>query len=386
MVNRINRRELAQMYRGMGAAKATAQLTEWLEDAREGREGGIKPEEFSLRDLAEAIVGYEWVNSLMDGTESGSAVNTTDFANITGQIVFSAILAAYNGPEFLFSRLIPNRPTRLSGEKIPGVTQIGDKAAIVKELMDYPTFGVGEEYIETPETEKRGLIVPVSNEAIFFDRTNLILDRCRGVGEYLALNKEKRLIDVAIGATNNYKRNGSTLNTYLTSGAWVNDISNPLTDWADIEEAELLFDAMVDPNTGELINVMPNTLIVSGYKLHTARRLLTATEVRHRTQSSNVETVSANPVGGAYAVEKSSLMRQRIIDRLSVSATNAREYWFLGDFSRAFAYMENIPVTVTQAAPNSEDSFKRDVVAQFKAMERGAAAVIDPRYVVRCKN
>ena len=65
------------------------------------------------------------------------------------------------------------------------------------------------------------------------------------------------------------------------------------------------------------------------------------------------------------------------------SATNAKKWWFLGDFRRAFAYMENWPITVTQAPANSEADFNQDIVLRFKASERGAAAVINPRYVIK---
>ena len=58
-------------------------------------------------------------------------------------------------------------------------------------------------------------------------------------------------------------------------------------------------------------------------------------------------------------------------------------WWFLGDFRKAFAYMENWPITVTQSPPNSEADFNQDIVIRFKASERGAAAVLNPRYVVK---
>ena len=45
--------------------------------------------------------------------------------------------------------------------------------------------------------------------------------------------------------------------------------------------------------------------------------------------------------------------------------------------------MENWPITVTQAPRNSEAEFESDIVARFKAIERGAAAVMNPRYVVK---
>ena len=36
-----------------------------------------------------------------------------------------------------------------------------------------------------------------------------------------------------------------------------------------------------------------------------------------------------------------------------------------------------------QAPPHHQDEFERDIVLKVKASERGAAAVIDPRYVVK---
>lgn len=56
----------------------------------------------------------------------------------------------------------------------------------------------------------------------------------------------------------------------------------------------------------------------------------------------------------------------------------------MGDFQKAFAYMENWPITVAQSPQNSEADFNSDILVRFKASERGAAAVINPRYVVKC--
>ncbi len=45
--------------------------------------------------------------------------------------------------------------------------------------------------------------------------------------------------------------------------------------------------------------------------------------------------------------------------------------------------MENWPITVTRAPTNSEAEFNADIVAGFKASERGVAAVLHPRFVAR---
>ena len=63
--------------------------------------------------------------------------------------------------------------------------------------------------------------MPVTKEVVFFDRTHLILQRAAEVGEVLGLNKEKRLLDLLIGAANNYKWMGASYNTYSSTATGV---------------------------------------------------------------------------------------------------------------------------------------------------------------------
>ena len=43
------------------------------------------------------------------------------------------------------------------------------------------------------------------------------------------------------------------------------------------------------------------------------------------------------------------------------AAADAANYWFYGNFQKAFAYMENWPITVVQAPVNSEAEFTHDI-------------------------
>src|SRR6185295_8012951 len=183
-------------------------------------------EDFSIRDLAEALVpdGRQWVRLLdpragggVSVLEATDGVDVTAFLNVTGQVVYSKILEGYAQEAFVASRLVQTVPTRLDGEKIPGATRVADQIDVVEPGMPYPHLGFGEDYIETPGTAKRGFIVPVTKEAIFFDRTHLVLSRAAEVGEILGLNKEKRLLDLLVGVTNNYKWRGTAYNTYYAS-------------------------------------------------------------------------------------------------------------------------------------------------------------------------
>lgn len=379
----IKYRELKRRYELDGAKKTVEHLSEALSTKQ------LRPEDFSLRDLAEGLIpdGHEWVRTLDPRTlsgvsllEAGEAVDLTAFLNVSGQVVHSRIMESYTQEAFVASKLVRTIPTRLDGEKIPGATPLPDGAAEVAPGMPYPSLGFGEDYIETPATTKHGLIVPVTREAIFFDRTNLVLSRAAEVGEILGLNKEKRLLDLIIGATNNYKWRGTAYNTYLNAGAWVNvKADNELVDWRNVDAAEQLFADILDPHTGEPVLVNANTVLVMPAYRHAAYRIFNTDEINYVEGAAT--TTVANPLR-RYRVCESRLAYRRITAS-GVSSENARKWWFLGDFSKAFAYMENWPITVTQSPPQSDADFNNDVVVRFKASERGAAAVINPRYVVK---
>jgi len=387
-VRAIKYRELKRMYQLDGAEKTVRHLQEALQ------EGHLKPEDFSIREIAEATLGHEWVRQTdprfggVNLLEAGEGVDVTAFSNITGQVVQARVLQAYSQEAFVVSKLVGTIPTRLDGERIPGIGRISDEVAEVRPGMPYPSLGLAEDYIETPQTTKRGFIVPVTKEAIFFDRTHLILQRAAEVGEVLGLNKEKRLIDLLIGATNNYKWKGTAYNTYSSTGSgvapdgpWVNVLDEELVDWTDVDAAEQLFADILDPNTDEPVLVQATTVLVMPAYRHAAHRVFNAAEITYVAAGAASTTTAANPLGN-YRVVESRLAYRRII-AAGDSAEEAKKWWFIGDFRKAFAYMENWPITVTQSPPGSEAEFNQDIVVRFKASERGAAAVINPRYIVK---
>ena len=384
----IKYRELKRLYDANGPQKTVEHLQEALE------QGHLKAEDFSIREIAEVTLGGERVRQLDPRSggggllEAGDGVDVTAFSNITSQVVQSRIMAAYSQEAFVVSKLVDTIPTRLDGEKIPGAGRISDDVAEVQPGMPYPNLGFGEDYIETPQTTKRGFIVPITREAIFFDRTHLVLQRAAEVGEVLGLNKEKRLIDLLIGVTNNYKWKGTDYSTYSSSGSgsppdgdWINQFTEELVDWTDVDAAEQLFADILDPNTGEPVLAGATTVLVMPAYRHAAHRVFNAAEITYTAADAETATTAANPLGD-YRVLESRLAYRRVIAS-GVAAAAAKKWWFIGDFRKAFAYMENWPITVTQSPPNSEAEFNQDIVIRFKASERGAAAVINPRHVVK---
>lgn len=358
--------------------------------------GQIDPENFSIRMLFESVVegGREMIDSWnpqyqtgrISISEGAGMVTTADFSNITGQIMFAEILKAWENPAFLQDQLTRTVPTPFNGEKIPGVGNVGDVAQVVAEGRDFPTAGVSEEWIDTPATTKRGVIVEVTKEAAFFDRTGEILKRCRDITVSLKINKEKRVLDAVCGITDLYRRNsGAAQATYgatHTNGDFNNlKTSNGLTDWTNVEAAELLFDDITDPNTGDpiLIDKTAMSILVPTAKNYSASFALSPDVVRREDRGGSaagtiVETRGKNPVQ-SYPVLSNAYVKAR-----SSSSTT----WWIGNFQDAFEYRENWPITpVTQPASN-HDEFHRDIIQSTRISERGAVAVVEPRKVVKC--
>ena len=387
---------VSQLRRLFEAAQRDGQVDRFNADLAEGlRKKEIRFGDFSIRKLFENFVpdGREIVGIYAPGEngstelrETASVVASSQFAKISGQILYNAVMEAYEQEAFVFTGIIPVVNTQFNGERIPGISGIGDEAMIVDEGQPYPKAGVSQTYIDTPTTTKRGLIVEVTKEAIFFDRTGVLEDRCRRVGEALGLNKEKRAIDCVIDETvtdHRYRYRDTTIATYGDNSGthtWDNlAASNALVDWKNIDAAEQLFSQMLDPETGEPILLNPSHLICTRQLLYTARRVINATEITvatpgYATTGNPTETKTGNPITN-YTIVSTNQLAARM---------NTDTSWYLGDPRRAFRYMQNWPLTVVQAPANNEAEFTQDVVMRFKASERGAFATIEPRAMVKC--
>jgi hypothetical protein len=389
---RVDSRAVARLYEA-DARRCVQEIRESLTAGREGRVGGLRATDFSIRDLAESLIpdGREFVRAMnprfADSEETqtileAGVVNSAAFKNITGQIIYSRMMEAYNKPGYLWPSLVEVIPTTLNGEKIPGISGPGDESEEVHEGQPYPALGLEEDWVETPATVKRGNMILITKEAIYFDRTNLVLRQADTMGDVLALNKEKRAIDMVLGVTNTYKWKGTAYDTYQTTTPWINiNASNGLSTWANIDDALQLFGGLTDPATGEPIIVVPRTILLNSGKRATANYILNATQVvidpNANTGTSQYQALVNNNtlVPGQYNVLSSPWVDARYTAGSVTSTT-----WYFGDFPRAFAWMENWPAQVIPMPANSWIEFERDVVAGWRASERGVMAVKNPRY------
>lgn len=315
--------------------------------------------------------------------EDGSGVTTAMFGNITGQIIYTEVMQGFDDEAFVFSDIVPNVPTKFNGEVIPGIGRMGDVAEIIPEGKPYPRAGLSEDWIQTPTTQKRGMMIDLTREEVFFDRTSQLIEKASELGRWLGYNKEIRLINAFIdenATAHKYNWKGTIYDTWQTSTPWDNvTSSNGLVDWTDIDAAEQTLADITDPNTGAPILNMPKHLVVTRQNLYTARRIVNSTEITvttpgYATSGSPSETQADNPVANYKIVSSQLLAAQMGTDT----------DWFLGDISKQLRYMENFPLQVEQAPVGSGSMWERDIAMSWKAGERGAAVVVEPRVTTKC--
>ena len=321
---------------------------------------------------------------LLEAGGAGSAVAFTDFSNITGQIVYSMIKPEWDNQRFLHQSMVDSKFSPYqNGEKVPGIGRLGDDNEVISEGESYPRAKLSEEYIELPETKKRGFIVDVTKEAVFGDRTGDVLQKASAMGESMGYEEEKRFLDLITGVTNSYKYNGNAIDTYGDNSGnhnWDNLIaSNALSDYTDIEAAILAWDDMTHPITGEPIMPMGYQLLVPTDLVMKARTIINATEletVDNQVSAGTYRFSAPNPLGGMpFSIESNAYVSAR---------TGSTTTWFIGDFRKAFVEIYNWELRVDQAPMNSEAEFDRDIVASYKASKKSEYGVLEPRYVIKC--
>lgn len=379
---------LAEDYRLAKRTRETDRLTEHWDQLLE--ENKLTPRDFSIREMMAAAIDdgsailEQWQynpGDRMNLRESG--VNMAAFSRINKQLISTEVMQEYQRASFIGDQLVTPTPSpKMFGERVPGAASIGDQAGAVGEGKPYPLVGFNEDFIQVPDKIKRGMICAITKEAILQDQTGLILKRAKEVGYWLGENKESRILNVILGNVSTYNRkNRGVVPNYgdaLGAHDWNNLVaSNPFVDWTSLDAVRIVMDAITDPNTGTSLAIDGKQILVpSGLAMKVAN-VINATQIEtvdNQAAAGTTRTVSSNPVSGYTALTS---------PRIAPLQGNQTS-WLTGDFKRAFSYLEAWPITTSQAPPNSEEEFQKDIVDRYKVSECGVAIAEDPRYVVKC--
>lgn len=349
------------------------------------REGHIRLKDLDLALLFEGAVpnGREILNSWRGGgmvqesifgVQESDAVMNSDFHKILLLALSSEVMMQHKTADLLQDVITTTVPTNLERERVPGISGIGDQAEVIREGDPYPLAGVSPEWIDTPTTEKRGFIVNVTKEAIFFNRNGLLVDRCSRVAKWMRLNKEKRCISTFVGVTNNFRYNDKNYNTYTASGLYENLIaSNPYVNWKSLDQVRIVRSRQTDPMTGEFLGPVTGGMIFCAPDIAGTVALKVGAK-ETRTTDGDTVSISNNPENG-WRVLSSPYIR---------SIQGNADDWYVGNPQDAFRYMQNWGITTQTAGGGSEADFTNDIALRFKVSERGVCSVWNPWEMTKC--
>lgn len=372
----------------------------------------LRAEDVSLRALWEGLVGP--VDETLDSAkragafnylEMQEAIDATAFPSATGVLIASRVIEGYSNAEGMIGdEMVTVMQSRLKSERVVGFTSL-EGPEEVAESMPYAESSFEEKYVTT-ETAKKGRILEITEEAIYFDQTGQILMRASRLGEMIREEREEIIVAgvLDVGGSSGltvggrkyrtvYRPGGTATTLYSTGNLNLVGSSTPvpLVDWTDIDEAMLhhaenIRDDRAVSGERRPIIWMPKVLLVARKKAATGARILSATEVRSGdiTSGAGDQTISGNPlksIVGNLRVLSSPLMDY--LAGVSGSQYNDSDDWFLGDPKRQFVWQEIWPLQTFRAVQDDEARFRRDIVSRLKARYYGGFFALDHRHMLK---
>ena len=228
--------------------------------------------------------------------------------------------------------------------------------------MPYGETGYGEKYV-TATNYKYGRLISVTEETIQFDQTGQILMRAKKIGEKAALKQEQLIIEGIIDKNSTvYKPNNTATALYSTTRTYPNATATAFGE-AGLEDIEILIGNMKDDNGDPIFvnDATMNLLVPKEVKVE-AWQLMNSTNTPESAENAK------NYFNGKYKPLTSPFL------------TDSADYW-LGDFAQDFWWLEVYPLQLmTRNMKDTDEGFKRDIIAQYKTRFFGAIMAVDYRH------
>jgi len=326
----------------------------------------FRPEDFSLREIWEACQ-----TAAKMSTDISEAVTSSAFPKITGELINSRLISAYESAATIGDNLCTTVPSNKQIETIAGFTD-AEGPEEVGESQDYKDSTVSEKYV-TADNVKFGRMISITEEMIYFDKTGQILEKARRIGMKAAQKREKTILQGIQDINSNvYKPSGVA--TAFFSATFGNLIaSNPFGE-SGLEAVRKAAQLMKDDSEGaegdmdyilidlnNMVVLVPSDLEVEAWQM--ANSTLT-------------------PESGDNA---NNFFRQRFMPMTSPFITSrSTTTWYAGNPKEDFWWTEVWPLQVlTQPTPH-DDAFKKDIKARHKVRYYGGISAVDYRHWFKC--
>jgi len=368
-------------------------------------ERAVHPKEFSLAETAYELLGPSWTSQISESmahahnyratlreAEGGQVLPST-FANISAYVdtvsglIEAMVLDRFESPAYIGDSVVDVVPTRVNGGKMIGVLNDGTGAEDDLEPGEpLPMVGLKETYVDIPDNQRFGAGIQLNEQTFIYDRTDQIQSAAEAAGDSTLRRKEIRIADRFLGIVNDYSRDGSSSNTYLTTDGtapndFTNSSTNQLVNLTDIDNAIQVLEGNTDPGTGfEITVVKPEfAMMVMPQNTLNARSILRATEIRETTDTNLVTlTPYQNLLPNFQLIEASRIWYNRLIDN-SVSESNAINRWHLFHPRKFMGYRELVPYRF-RTAPIGAGEMRRGISYVAFVDEHGVSFIKEPRY------
>lgn len=340
---------------------------------------------FSLRELYIACTGkFPRYGDVKETT--GTPVKTSVFTLILTGGLSSRVILGYDTTSGLIGdKLVTPYNSNLLIDKFPGFNELSGIADVAEGAL-YPDVAITEKGLYDTTFSKRGAMVSVTEEAILFDQTGLVLARCNEVGRQLALDREKHIINSVCDQTGYecyFTTTGGSATLYDTAQL---KTSNALVDYTDIENAALylqlttaVITAIGDSDTPITDAALPPYEVLVPKTLEfTARHIANTLTVESAPASSSVPSAMMN---NPVAI---TVLSSPYLDK--ADNANGVAHWYLagaGGFKRQFIEKIHMPLQVVQVPSAEVNATSQDIVAGVRARYKSRVFALDNKFVVK---
>ncbi len=366
MLNRHNIRRFIENKCGGKIDIAAKKIEEQL-NLKETDKDYLSVDDFSLREIAEGC-GIDTSGSECTFSEATTA---SQFSILVGILLSKVVMRAYEAAAKVGDKLVTPFPSRLEIDTIPGAYLVGDMEDI-PEGGPYPHLADVKEQNVPIGHGKRGLILDITDEAVRFDRTGLVMREAGQMGEIMALDRETEILNKVQDITGFKAWNPSGTNADLyqnAQGDAIHDLDNlttdALTNYQDVQALWTLLRLMQNDN-GKYINVVPKILLVP------VALQIVATRIIKNEVLPGAANIEKNPFANAFEIVSSPLLDAQ-----------SSVFWYLGDFKKQFLEKVVIPLEVRRRnmSDNNDDGWNNDILAQFKIRRDQKVGATDYRFV-----
>lgn len=372
----------------------------------------LEPMRQSFTSLWEAMVGpVDIGESLFSQVREAGALDATGFPTVAERLISTIMIQAYNSRVGVADVLVPEtyEPKTLT-ERIPGFTHMSSpKNVLPGEPYVAATFADKfATYEAALHNKKDGILIPVTEEAVRFDQSNMILRHAQNVGMSIQDERERRTVRAILGigldtgtaysgiffpsGTDTALYRGGVFNLRTNASPIYNaplkTANSVLEDYSDIQEVLVTHAQNIrdDRDLGNTrpISWRPNTVLHPVSLVGTIANIFQGTSVmvltRGATAASDPEirTSAPNPLISVFGSIGAGIpipVASAYVDEVSSTV------WVVYDRQTAFVRVQIYPVQVFRS-PDAW-GWDRDILVAFRAREWSRVVALDYRMSVR---